>query len=141
MGQVIATIHGRFTDFEGTIEAGAALDEAQIDGVVRASSLTTDHEQRDEHLRSVELLDAAAHPEIRFESERIQPISDDALRIAGRLELKGESQPVELDATVLGTGEDQHGAVRLALAAEGSVDFGPMRIRILADVSTLKEET
>lgn len=139
MTRLVATIHGRFTDYDGVLEAANGLEDARASATVRVESLTTDHEQRDQHLLSEFFLDAARHPEARFESDRIDPTDDGALLVAGCLELKGEARPVELRARVLGAGRDQHGAQRLALAAEGNVALGPMQVRVFADVSALRE--
>lgn len=139
MSRLVATIHGRFTDYEGVLEAANGLVDARAIATVRVASLTTDHEQRDQHILSEFFLDAAGHSEARFESDQIDPTGDGALLVAGRLELKGEWRPVELQARVLGAGRDQHGAERLALAAEGQVALGPMQVKVLADVSALRE--
>ncbi len=138
MSRLFATIRGRFTDYYGSIESEPE-GVARASGAIRVASLTTDQAQRDEHLRSPEFLDAGAHPEIRFESDRIEAIDEKRIRVAGRLELKGVEQPLAFDGTVLGSGTDQRGAERLAIAAEGELAFGPMTVKLVVDVSAVKE--
>src|SRR6187401_1013281 len=48
------SISGRFTEFEGTVEGG---EEQAASGTVRTASVLTDHEVRDNHLRSSDMLD------------------------------------------------------------------------------------
>lgn len=136
MAQTIATIHGRFTDFEGVIESDGARLIAR--GVVRTASLTTDLPMRDDHLRSPAFLDTAAHPEARFESDRIDRLDDGRLQISGRLTLKAIEQTVSLEGTLLGTGRDRQDAERLALSAGGVVELGPLRVGVVAHISARK---
>ena len=86
MTHLVASVHGRFTDFDGTIEVTSTGAQAQ--GTVRVASITTDHPQRDEDLRSPHFLDAARSPSILFESDAVELAEDHALRIAGRLTFK-----------------------------------------------------
>jgi polyisoprenoid-binding protein YceI len=137
MAQLVATIRGRFTDYEGVLEVDE--NRARASGAIRTASVTTDHEQRDEDLRSEHYLDAAQYPQIRFESDDIVPLDAGKIQILGRLELKGEEQPLELEARVLGTGRDQAGQQRLAIAGEGELAFGPMQVKLVVDVSSLKQ--
>jgi len=96
------------------------------------ASLTTDHAGRDEDLRSSQYLDAAASPDMRFETARFGVASDGTVHVVGRLDLKGTASDVELDGRVLGTGTDHTGAERLAIAVEGALPFGPMQVRLVA---------
>ncbi|HEV2999103.1 MAG TPA: YceI family protein [Solirubrobacteraceae bacterium] len=139
MAGLIATVRGRFTDYEGTLVTGAD-GEARASGAIRVASVTTDQLQRDEHLRSPQFLDTGRFPEIRFASDRIEPLDGERIRIAGRLQLKGSEEQVELDARVLGSGVDRHGAERIAIAGEGEIGFGPMRVKLVLDVSLTKGE-
>lgn len=138
MANLVATIRGRFTDYEGRLEVGE--DGARASGAIRVASVNTDQPQRDEHLRSPDFLDAGSHPEIRFESDSIEVAEGDRVRVAGRLVLKGDELPVALDVDVLGHGVDAKGVERLALAGETEIGFGPMRVKLVVDVSAVRDE-
>src|SRR3712207_9340857 len=84
LNQLFATIKGRFTDFEGAIEAGESLESTQARGVINVASVSTDQPQRDEHLRSPDFFEADRYPEIRFASNGIEPVGDGVVRIRGR---------------------------------------------------------
>src|SRR5512134_3480549 len=73
----VATVRGEFRDFEGTLEIGDDLESARAHGTVKAASVDTNQEQRDEHLRSADFFDAENHPELRFESKRIEALDDE----------------------------------------------------------------
>jgi polyisoprenoid-binding protein YceI len=137
MAHLFATIRGRFTDFDGTVQC--TPDGARAAGTIRVASLTTDHADRDENLRSVAFLDANGSPEMRFESDAVEVEDDGTVRIAGRLELKGMGSDVELRGRVLGCGIDHRGSERLAIVAEGALPFGPMHVGVVVDVSAVKD--
>jgi len=126
------SISGRFTDFEGTIETG------KTNGVVRTASVLTDHEQRDAHLRSPDLLEVERFPEIRFESSRIQHVEGDRHKIVGDLTIKEVPIEVELDAKFQGTGTDADGVEKTLFRVEGGIEWGPTRVEITADITAVR---
>ena len=69
---------------------------------VQAASVFSNHQRRDDHLRSGEFLDAANHPVIVFEATGYTPRSGDSDggTLAGNLTLLGNTHPVELDITL-----------------------------------------
>ena len=123
---MIATVKGRFTAFEGTLEAGEDRN-LKARGAVRVASLDTHEAKRDEHLRSPDFFDATTHPQITFVSTEIRRAGAASLRIAGELTIKGQTRPVELTGEVNGVGVDPWGNERLGLVARGEInreDFG-----------------
>ena len=119
----ILTVRGEFLEFDGTIEIAEDLASSHAHGTVRAASVNTGRERRDEHLRSADFLDAAKHPELRFRSKRIQAIGDRMLRIDAELEVNGITREIELDAELLGTSGEE----RLGLEVRGTLsrrDYG-----------------
>ena len=135
---LISTITGRFLDFEGVIDADDNLDATTITGIVRTASVSTDNEQRDQHLRSADFFDADTYPEIRFRSQRIVDQAG-KLRVGGELTIKDTPFPVELDAAVQGTGTDRWGNERVNLEARGSFDWDTTRVAVSIDASAVKE--
>jgi polyisoprenoid-binding protein YceI len=127
------SISGRFTDFEGTIDSG------QTKGVVRTASVLTDHEQRDAHLRSPDLLEVERFPEIRFESSRIEHVEGDRHKIIGELTIKEVPIEVELDAKFQGAGTDADGLEKTLFRVEGGIEWGPTRVEITADITAVRE--
>lgn len=132
----MASIRGRFKDFEGTVVSEG--DDVRIEGVLQTGSLATDNEQRDAHLRSPDFLAADTYPEIRFRSTGIEPRGGNELRIAGELTIRDTTFPVELDGRVVGTGQDQWGNERVALAADGGLEWGPQKVAITVNASAVK---
>jgi polyisoprenoid-binding protein YceI len=132
---LFSTINGRFTEFQGRLQGG---EEAAFAGVIRVDSLRTDNEQRDAHLVSPDFLEAATHPEIRFESTAVEPLGDDRFTLRGNLFVKDQPFEVELQGRLRGQGTGKQGDERLLLDVNGSFDWGTTTVEITAAVSAAK---
>jgi polyisoprenoid-binding protein YceI len=133
---LISSVNGRFTEFEGRI-SGDGLPS--IEGTIRVDSLRTDNEQRDAHLISPDFLEAAKHPEIRFESTSVEPVGDDRFALRGQLFVKEQPLEVELQGRVRGHGTGKAGDERIVLDVDGSFDWGTTTVEITAGVSATKQ--
>ncbi len=136
---LMSTVRGRFREFEGALETDEDLANARAHGVVKAASISTDQEQRDEHLRSGDFLDTDRYPDITFESKQIERTGGDTLKITGTLTLKEQPQDVDLEAHLAGLGESSQGGERLVITTESAIEFGPMKVGLSIDVTTIRE--
>jgi polyisoprenoid-binding protein YceI len=120
---MIATVRGRFREFDGILEA--AEDDpsnSRAQGSARTASIDTGNEERDAHLRSPEFFDAERYPEITFASTRIAHVEGGLYRVTGDLTIKDITREVEMTATVEGAGEDPWGNERVGVAVRGAID-------------------
>jgi polyisoprenoid-binding protein YceI len=122
------SISGRFTDFEGVLDGV----EQRLSGVVRTDSVNTDHEQRDAHLRTPDMLDTRRYPEIRFDSTAVEHVDGDRFKLHGELTIKEIPVEVELDVRRHGVGHAD-GTDRLLFRVTGELEWGPTRVEITAD--------
>jgi polyisoprenoid-binding protein YceI len=123
----IATVRGEFTEFAGALEIDGDLSTAKAYGTVKVASVDTNEPQRDEHLRSPDFFDAAAYPEITFESTAIEQIDEETYRITGRLTIHGVTNETVLHAEVQGSDIDPWGNERIGLEVIGELsraDYG-----------------
>jgi len=120
----IATVRGRFDEFDGTLEIGHDLASARAYGSAKVDSINTDEPGRDEHLRSADFFGAEANPELHFESTAIRPLDEDTFEIDGQLSMNGVTKPVTLTAVVLGTETDPWGNERVGIEVTGQVNRG-----------------
>ncbi|MCB8606644.1 YceI family protein, partial [Veillonella nakazawae] len=64
---MISKVKGSFQKFEAEIEADPQdLTDAKVSFIVDASSIHTKNDDRDNHLRSADFLDAEQYPNITF---------------------------------------------------------------------------
>jgi polyisoprenoid-binding protein YceI len=117
----IATVRGKFTRFEGTIEVGEDLASSRAYGKVDVSSIDTDEPDRDAHLRSADFFDVDHYPEITFESTRVEPLDEESSAVYGNLTMHGVTREVRLDVNVEGTDTDPWGNERVGLEASGTL--------------------
>jgi polyisoprenoid-binding protein YceI len=117
---MIATVKGRFHDFDGAIGAG---EVPSVAGSIRVASLETLDARRDEHLRSPDFFDAKRFPEISFEASTIDFDGDDRrFQVPGQLTIKDVTRPVLLDGAFRGFGVHPDGGERIAFALRGELD-------------------
>jgi len=113
---VISRVQGAFTEFDGSL----SVEDGKLTGakaVIQVQSINTANLRRDEHLRSGDFFDAAAHPLITFESSKIE-----AGKITGNLTIKGVTREVVMDAAFVGPATDPWGNIRYGLTAKTTIN-------------------
>lgn len=142
---------GRFDRFSGNFTYDEAAPEAsKVSVEVDATSLNSNHAERDKHLRDVDFLDVAKHPKATFVSKSVEPTGDGKAKITGDLTLRGVTKEIVIDAAYVGGGADPWGGTRagftgttrIALADFG-IDFnlGPdsKEVELTLDVEGVKQ--
>jgi polyisoprenoid-binding protein YceI len=123
---MITTVKGRFADVRGAITLETDRPDASSVAVeIAAESLDTRTEQRDQHLRSADFLDAENHPLITFRSRRVEGLQlseGSEFRIVGDLTIHGVTREIALDATYEGQGRDPWGKERVSFSATTKLD-------------------
>lgn len=96
-----ADVVGLFRDATGRFVYDPETRELRSGRVtVEAASVFTDHEERDEHVRGGDFLDAGDHPGIEFVASGYQATGDGTGKLRGDLTLLGETRPVTLDVRI-----------------------------------------
>lgn len=125
---MISTVSGFFKKFEGSVETeGDDFTTAKIHFSADVDSIDTNNEQRDGHLKTGDFFDAAAHPQIKFESARLEKVSGDNYKLHGNFNMKGISKPAVLDVEYGGIAIDSYNNTRAGFTVNGKInrqDFG-----------------
>jgi polyisoprenoid-binding protein YceI len=119
---MITTVKGRVTDIEGTIYTDENNPtNSSVEATLKAVSLDTRTDQRDQHLRSADFLDVEKYPEIRFRSTRIQG-DKPKFKLTGDLTIRDVTKPITLDVEFEGETKDPWGGERVGFSATGKID-------------------
>jgi polyisoprenoid-binding protein YceI len=118
---MVSKVRGRFGSFSGEIVTGENLADSTVTATIDASSIDTNNEQRDGHIRSADFFDIENHPEWTFRSTGIRVDGDD-FALDGELTIKGVTRPVTLALEVNGFGPDAWGGTRAGFSASTSID-------------------
>ncbi len=120
---VISTVTGEFTNFTGTLEHDSDdFEGAQATFEADVSSIDTNNEQRDEHLKSADFFDVERYPKLKFSSNKFEKIDDSTYNLHGDLTIKDVTKPVTLDVEFGGVAEDPFGQTKAGFDVSGKIN-------------------
>lgn len=111
---VAAKVRGRFTDFTGTVTIGDTPETSSVEATVVASSVTTDNEMRDGHLKSPDFFETDRFPTLTLTSTKVAPMGGDTYELVADLTIKGITKSVTFDLEFLGAGPHMTPGVTVA---------------------------
>jgi polyisoprenoid-binding protein YceI len=111
--------HGRFEDYTADIVFDDAnLEASHVNVVIRDSSVNTQNDRRDAHLRTQDFFWADKYPTITFVSTKVAPGADKKhFKVAGNLTIRDVTKPVTLYVEYLGMGPVSLGGHDMGLQA------------------------
>jgi polyisoprenoid-binding protein YceI len=119
---MITTVKGRITDVEGTIYTDEKDPKnSSVTAVLKATSIDTRTDQRDQHLRSADFLNVEKWPDITFRSTRIEG-SKERFKLTGQLTIRDVTKEITLDVDYEGQTKDPWGGQRVGFTASGKID-------------------
>ncbi len=125
---VVGEVEGGFKDFDVTLKQGKDdFSGSALEATIKTSSINTENDMRDKHLRSDDFLNAEKYPLITFKSTSFEKIGENTYKITGDLTIRDVTKPVVLDAKYAGQITDPRGNRKAGLRATGSFnrfDFG-----------------
>ncbi|MGH2648639.1 MAG: YceI family protein [Ginsengibacter sp.] len=120
---MITNVSGSFKNFQAEVATNDTdFGGAQINLTAEMSSITTNNEQRDAHLRAADFFEVDKYPELKFRSTKVEKTGDDTFALYGELTLKGVTKPVKLNAEYGGVTKDPWGGERAGFAITGKVN-------------------
>ena len=100
----VTNVSGRFRDFDGVIKYDPQNPAASsVEFTVRAASIDTANNDRDEHLRSKDFFEVAKYPTLTFASARVVPRDAATLEVTGNLTMHGVTREITFPVQLLGT--------------------------------------
>ena len=125
---MITNVSGSLTKFQVKAETeGEDFKTAKINVTADMSSISTNNEQRDGHLRTSDFFGVEKYPEMQFVSRRVEDADDNTYIVHGDLTLKGVTKPIQLNVEYSGVTKDPWGTERVGFTITGKIkrsEFG-----------------
>ncbi len=119
---VVSDVEGSFKLFDGSMEHSKPdFSDASIDFSVDVSSINTDNERRDGHLKNDDFFNAEKFSQMKFVSTSFTPAGDKKYKLVGNLTIRDVTKPVTFDVTYGGTITDK-GVVKSVFKAKSSIN-------------------
>jgi polyisoprenoid-binding protein YceI len=118
---MVSKVRGRFTNFSGQIVTAGDPFKSSATAEIDLRSITTGHDQRDEHLRSADFFEVETYPTMTYRSTRAR-FEDGNYVLDGELTLKGVTRSVPLVLELNGFGPDAYGGTRAGFTASGEIN-------------------
>ncbi|OZE21506.1 hypothetical protein CH262_19360 [Rhodococcus sp. 05-2255-1e] len=91
---VVSKVRGRFQNFSGTVTV-AADGTPSVDAQIDVTSITTDNEQRDGHLKTADFFEVEKFPTATFKSTSVKADGGDFV-VTGDFTLHGVTKSIDL---------------------------------------------
>ncbi|WP_100614564.1 YceI family protein [Confluentibacter citreus] len=118
---MISNVKGEFKDFSIDV-IGEDILKSKIHATVEASSINTNNEDRDNHLKAADFFDVEKHKNLSFTSTSIKQTDDDEYELKGVLTIKGISKEVTLEMEFGGINKDPWGNEKAGLSISGKIN-------------------
>jgi polyisoprenoid-binding protein YceI len=119
---------GRFDTFSGDFSYDQSAPEATTVSVkIDATSVNSNHAERDKHIRSKDFLAVDQYPEASFSSSKYEANGEEGGKLYGQLTLRGVTKDIVIDVTKVGEGKDPWGGYRAGFVGSTELvmkDFG-----------------
>jgi polyisoprenoid-binding protein YceI len=123
---MVTKVRGHFREFEGELVTGVDPRDSEVTATIQVASVDTNNEGRDNHVRSGDFFDAAAHPVATYHGTGLL-VEDGESVLNGELTLRGVTKQVPLLVEANGFAVDPQGGTRAGFTARGKFnrrDFG-----------------
>src|SRR5438874_8609272 len=74
---VVSKVRGFFRTFEGTLVTGETPEQSSVTAKIDLASIDTNHEQRNEHIKSADFFDTEKYPTMTYQSTGVRRHHDD----------------------------------------------------------------
>ena len=123
---MISNVKGEFKTFQANID-GEDFTTSTISANIDTTSIATNNNDRDTHLKSPDFFEVENYPEITFTSTSIKKVDDDEFKLVGDLTIKGTTKEITLDTEFGGFMKDPYGNEKAGFSINGKLnrkDFG-----------------
>lgn len=120
---MLTHVKGEFRKKQGeVISNGVDFNQASVNLIIDASSIDTNEETRDTHLKSADFFDVEHHKEITFAGTSLKKLDNNNYQLKGLLTIKGVSKEVTLDVEFGGINKDPWGNEKAGFSVTGKIN-------------------
>ena len=114
---LVSNTKGEFRDFQGTIEIDPKTNTlTKVVATAKATSINTNNEKRDNHLRSADFFETEKYPELKFVSDSIK-MNGNKGEMTGQLTIKNTTKTVTWEVEFGGFAKDPWGNETMTFTA------------------------
>ncbi len=119
---MVTKVRGHFGQFSGALRIGEVTETSSVEVVIKAASIDTQAEDRDNHLRSPDFLDVEKFPELTFRSRSLALRGGNRFSLTGDLTIRDVTREVTLDVEYHGLVSDSRLGDRAGFSARTEID-------------------
>lgn len=132
---------GRFNNVSGDLRFSENdLANSSVRIVAEAASVDTNSKDRDGHVTSPELFNAATHPQIVFSGSTFQKSGRDKYKVSGELTFHGVTKPLEVVAHKIGTVSHERFGDRIGFTSTFTISRADFNMGAAMPTSVLGDE-
>ena len=132
---MITNIKGEFRNFSTEID-GEDFSKAAISAMIDTSSIFTNEDNRDAHLKNADFFDVDNHKEMTFKGSSLTKIDDENFELTGMLSIKGISKEIKLGVEYGGTSTDPWGNEKMGFSINGKINRSDYGLNFNAPLET-----
>src|SRR4030088_581789 len=119
----LMTVKGHITGVQATIDFNEDdFTASSVAATIDPTTLTTNDERRDAHLKSPDFLNVEQFPTMAFQSTRIERAAHDRYTMKGDLTMRGVTRAVSLDVVYSGQAKDPMGNMHAGFSAYTTIN-------------------
>ena len=120
---MITNVRGEFRKFNAEASiAGLTLEGSSVKAEIDASSIFTNANDRDTHLKSADFFDAENHRQLVFTGTSYTKTDEDKYTLKGNLTIKGVTKEVAFDVEFGGINKDPWGNEKAGFSLNGTIN-------------------
>ena len=129
----IGNIVGRFNTVAGNFNIDSK-GSSKVDVTIEVTSVDTNHEKREAHLRSPDFFNVKQYPTMKFVSDKVSyNAQGEPISVSGSFTLHGKTQNVTLTIQPVGAGKDPWGNYRAGYTATTVIKRSAFDMNFMAD--------
>ena len=123
---MISNVKGEFKNFTAEIN-GEDLESSTVKATIDSSSIYTNNDDRDNHLKSADFFEAEKYPQLKFTATKIDNAIGESFDLHGDLTIKDVTKNIKLSVEFGGIAVDPYGNTKAGFTLSGKInrkDFG-----------------